>query len=413
MVDRTEFAHPQSYQQRKNLYLKHVRYWNHILLEERIDVFLALNVPHEMFDFVLYSLCKLYGIPTVIGYQTQVSDTILTMSDWERSADGLAERHGELRRKYRSVAEDAIELTGRFRRDYEKQTLAQKPTPFYMNAAPPAPPSLLARARGLAKLVADNRAKLPGRLLEADFWVERSRQLYETRRRAKEDRELLAAYDALAVEPNLERKYIYLALHYQPEMTTCPLGGVFVEQVLIAQLIAATLPDDVHLYIKEHPMQKRIVGRYAGYYDELHALPRTTLVPKSFDTYRLIDRAAAVATATGTVGWEALYREKPILLFGHNFYQYATGVFAVHSAEDCRAAMTRIFGEGFRPTRKDLKIFLKALEETSVEGYLTTEYGNVAQLSPEENQENVFRLLRDGIRTALTDRSKARVVSEN
>ena len=104
------------------------------------------------------------------------------------------------------------------------------------------------------------------------------------------DQEMLASYDAVAGDPDLERRFIYLALHYQPELTTCPLAGAFVEQTLMAQLLAATMPSDVYLYIKEHPMQKKLIGRYPGYYDALKSLPRTVLVKRSFDTFDLIDK---------------------------------------------------------------------------------------------------------------------------
>jgi hypothetical protein len=413
MADRLEQAYPQSYQQRKNLYLKHVRYWNHVLAEEQIDFYLGLNVPHETWDFVLYSLCRLHEIPTVFGFQTQVPDTILTMQDWERNGEDIGRRYSELARRHSDSSEEQIELVGRFRRDFERQTQREKPTPFYMNASPRPATSLLERVGGAARVLMDDPSLLKSRLLNPDFWIERSKRTYEARERRLLDQKMLEAYDAVATEPDLEQPFIYLALHYQPEMTTCPMAGAFVDQVLMAQLIAATMPDDVYLYVKEHPMQRTLLGRHVGYYDELGSLQRTVLVPRSFDTFELTNRCRAVATATGTVGWEALFREKPILLFGHNFYQYATGVFSIRTVDDGRSAMKRIFADGVRPTRKDVKLFLKALEDTTSEGYLTSEFGKVSQLSAERNGQNVLALLCGAVRRALTDRTTARSSNGN
>jgi hypothetical protein len=391
MCDRLEQAFPQSYQQRKNLYLKHVRYWNHVLLEEKIDFYLGLNVPHETWDFVVYSLCKLHGIPAIFGFQTQVTDTFVMLTDWERSLP-------DIERRYTAI-QGEVDLSGRFLRDYQRQTQTAKPTPFYMNSQPaPSGPSLVSRVTQVARVLGDDPSLVRNKLLNPSFWVDYSSRAVETRRRARLDQEMLDRYERAASPPDLGKKFIYLPLHYQPEMTTSPLAGAFVDQVLIAQLLAATMPQDVHLYIKEHPMQKKLLGRHPEYYDELRALPRTTLVPKGFDTYELMQKSAAVATATGTAGWEALFREKPVLLFGHNFYQYAAGVFQVHSTGDCRRAMQRIFAEGFRPTLAELRRFLKALETTTSEGYLTREYGKVTSLTPEQNQANVLAALVASVR---------------
>ncbi len=392
MCDRLEQAFPQSYQQRKNVYLKHVRYWNHVILEEKIDFYLGLNVPHETFDFVVYSLCKLHGIPAIFGFQTQVSDTFLMLTDWERSSPAIAQR-------YAALQGAEVELSGRFRRDYERQTSSAKPTPFYMNAQPrPVGPSITSRVTRVARVLGKDPSLVRSKLLNPGFWKEYSTRALETRQRARADQEMLARYEALSSPPDVSRKFIYLALHYQPEMTTSPLAGAFVDQGLIAQLIAATMPEDVHLYIKEHPMQKKQLGRYPEYYDELRALPRTTLVPKRFDTYELMQKSVAVATATGTAGWEALFREKPVLLFGHNFYQFAEGVFPIHRADDCRRAMTRIFKEGFHPSLKQLERFLAALSDTTYEGYLSAEYGTVSSLTPEQNEANVLAALLSAVR---------------
>jgi hypothetical protein len=402
MADRLEYDGALPYQQRKNLFLKHARYWNHVILQERIDLFLALNVPHETFDYVIYALCKLHGVPTQFFYQSQVPDTALPMNDWELSTVTIRQRYAELMHQYEHATEDEIAVVGRFKRDFERQTSKrEKPTPFYMNSTTtpaPAKPTLKARAARVVRMVENDASFVTTHLLNPKYYFDRLKHSYAVHERARLDRRAAQSYEALASTPDLNQRFIYLALHYQPELTTSPLAGAFVDQWLIAQLVAATMPADVHLYVKEHPMQQKLVGRYVGFYDELRRLPRTQLVPRSFDTYELIDRSSAIATATGTAGWEGLYRCKPVLLFGHPFYQYATGVYSIRSTEQCVSAMQRIFSEGFRPTRKDIKLYLKALEDTTVECYLSPEYGKVSSLSEETNRANLGKALREHVR---------------
>ena len=45
-------------------------------------------------------------------------------------------------------------------------------------------------------------------------------------------------------------------------------------------------------------------------------------MPRGFNSFRLQEHAEAIATVAGTAGFEALFREKPVIMFGHWFYQY-------------------------------------------------------------------------------------------
>ena len=53
-------------------------------------------------------------------------------------------------------------------------------------------------------------------------------------------------------------------------------------------------------------------------------------------------------------------------MFGHRFCQYAPGTSMIRSTADCRNAMERIFEKGETPSLRDIRLFLKAVEETSV-----------------------------------------------
>ncbi|MDD5740103.1 MAG: hypothetical protein PHO20_05050, partial [Candidatus Peribacteraceae bacterium] len=92
-------------------------------------------------------------------------------------------------------------------------------------------------------------------------------------------------------------------------------------------------------------------------------IPAVTFIPKETDTFQLIDHSLAVATATGTVSFEAFLRQKPVLMFGHYFYQYAPGVFRIRTSKDCEEALNAILHTQELIAERDVRIFLKALEE--------------------------------------------------
>lgn len=205
-------------------------------------------------------------------------------------------------------------------------------------------------------------------------------------------------YEEHAYEPDLSQKYIYLPLHYQPEATTSPLAGVFVNQLLIVQLLAYAIPEDFFIYVKEHPMQTGFY-RSIEFYKSLLNIPKVKLVPRNYNSFRLIENCVAVATATGTAGWEALFRKKPVLMFGHHFYQHAYGVFQISSLEDCQTAINQIINKEVKPELEHIEMFLKALEKIAILGYTMEEYREVSGISEEENIENLSKALISKIRS--------------
>ncbi|WP_460193317.1 capsular polysaccharide export protein, LipB/KpsS family [Thermosynechococcus sp. FA-CM-4201] len=169
---------------------------------------------------------------------------------------------------------------------------------------------------------------------------------------------------------NHEEKYIYFPLHYQPECTTSPLGDVFEDQLIAIEWILNSKPKDVILYIREHPAQNFDANtiRYKSLeiYQKIASMHHVKFISRNISTFELIRKSYAVATITGTVGLEAIYREKPVLMFGYHVHQYAPGVFPIRTLDDCGLAMEKIFKEGFKPSKRDVFFFLAALQETSV-----------------------------------------------
>ncbi len=245
------------------------------------------------------------------------------------------------------------------------------------------------------------------RLLTLDFWIVRvsknnlikSLRKHTVEQRYKEvltnlkRRQLFGFYDEHAVEPDLSQRYIYVALHYQPEATTMPLAGAFVNQLLIIELLAYCIPKDVFLYVKEHPYQDWPC-RSINFYESILKVPNVCLIRRNYNTFELSRYSIAVATATGTVGWEALFMQKPVLLFGTCFYQYASGVLKIKTLEDCRNAIYKIIHEGYKPNLYELRLFLKAMEQTCFLGGPQEYQIELSGLSKEESLKNLCENLK-------------------
>lgn len=109
-------------------------------------------------------------------------------------------------------------------------------------------------------------------------------------------------------------KYIYFPLHLHPETATLIWGRWIHNQIEIIKLLSRVLPDGYHILVKEH---KVAAGRRPLYfYKEIASLPKTYFINMEENSHEVIRKSAAVATISGTAGFESLCHKKNLLLFG-------------------------------------------------------------------------------------------------
>ena len=105
--------------------------------------------------------------------------------------------------------------------------------------------------------------------------------------------------------------YIFVPLHYQPERSTLPLGGLYADTVFLISQLSKAAPAGWKVIVKEHPMQwsyfkKGEQGRSIEDYAKILKLSNTILVPINTPSAQLIKSARLVCTIAGSSGWEAV-----------------------------------------------------------------------------------------------------------
>lgn len=132
--------------------------------------------------------------------------------------------------------------------------------------------------------------------------------------------------DSASVKPHLDRKYVYFGMHYEPERTSNPDGGEFHDQILAVTRLRSILPDDIAIYVKEHPSQlmasmRGVRGRSPLFYESVKNIRNVHVVDIDTPSIDLIRNAIFVSTITGTVALEAALLEKSALIFGDAWYK--------------------------------------------------------------------------------------------
>ncbi len=187
---------------------------------------------------------------------------------------------------------------------------------------------------------------------------------------------------------DLNRPFVYFALHLQPEMTTSSIGGMYVDQLLAIERIRMAIPADWYIYVKENPKQTYFM-RGQDFFKRLARIPNVIYVDKEIDTYRLLKHCKLVATITGTVGWEAITGGKSVLIFGDAWYKKFPGVFTYHDHIDIEQVVN------FKPDFQEVQAALDNLSRKMGVGIV--ESGFAAALSDythEKNYERIFQFLK-------------------
>ncbi len=412
MMNRADFTNlPVS--KKQQLFYGIAEYWQSILSDKRPDALIFIDIPHAMYNFVAYSVARKLGIKTLMFQLTRLPDRLLITTDYRAGSDRLHRAQAEGRGQNTSVEQLSQDIQTYLREQHDPTIDAR---PFDTKEIDERARQKIGFFPSFKKILKNLRAF---RLLRTTYYYLQSyanregKMLsladdgmnYKHKRVLKKNLRIKKRwqknYESLAKPADLHAPYVYIPLHYQPENSTSPAGGLFVDQIQLVKIVAASLPDGWRIYVKEHTSQwnpvdpRAHLGRYDGYSEALAAIPRVTLVNTNISSFTLIERARAVATVTGTAGWEALVRHKPSLVFGAAWYKSIEGAFPVSNVTTCRAALERI-RDGYQPDAQAFLNDLAALDRACIKGFQQqTIFQRVSRIPYDQNVQNLANALHE------------------
>lgn len=255
----------------------------------QIQQVLFENIPHEGFDFIVYTLAKYYKLRTIITNQTQFSDRFWIIEEVEDFGRFSIEPFSKYENINIELPENWFYVQNIKRSDY-----------FY-------------RLRDFLTDTCKDPKKLPVFAIKYHL----SRQYAAN---------LLSA-SKCEIDTGTD-EYIYFPLHMQPEMNVTSMGGfagLYSDQVLILETIRSIIPEHVKIVLKENPKQT-YKSRDQYFFERLKNLENTYFVSDESNSRELIAGSIGVVTLAGTAGWEALLLGKPCLTFGNAWYNSLPGV---------------------------------------------------------------------------------------
>lgn len=336
-----------SFYEKQTLYYNHIRFWNWYLKTNNINLILYLdNAPHFGYDYIIYQLAKIFGIKVILDAYTAMVDYKIFISDYTTNFESTKIDINNI--SHQSKFTDSLIEKEYFRLIQTDQS--QKKMPGYMYAAPRK--FLMTKQNKIKKLI--EYLSFDG----IDY-------LFRLRKNIKFESSLSKFYNANTTAPVYTEKYIYIPLHFQPEMTSSPLGYRFANQILQIQYLSYYSPNDYYLYIKEHPKQELYFKGF-DFYNELLKIPKVKLIKRSVSNYELTNNCVAISSLVGTAGWEGLFMNKPFIMFGNHFYKVASGVFYIKTPLDCEKAIKDITNNNFQIDQNQLKKVLLWMQDHAI-----------------------------------------------
>ena len=386
MMDRYQFTECLLiYEERINLYHKQLKFWYNYLVKEKIDVCFFAVIPHVVYDFVIYSLCKHLGLKTIMLYRLPVlprkNVSLYVLKDINEHIPGLKASYQK-----HLKSSTPLSLTPRMsayldlKEGNENKTFS----------------GIVSSSKDLGKYF--QIGKYLNYIKYKASWLKQWIKLWgapiDIFYRSIYNLSMLGmGKPVYTVDPELTCKFIFVSLHYQPECTTCPMGGAFVHQDLMIEILMKAVPSDVKIYIKPHPRE----GMSKKLFKRLQADSRTVFIDPDLNSFKLIKDSLAIATITGTAGWEGFLNNKTILMFGSYFYQDAPGVYKVKSFSDVKHALKIILHKKEVTSDQMVVAFLKAVEENSFPGFVDSRYSPLSGLTDEENCTNIANAISSAI----------------
>lgn len=375
MMDRLDpLGNQFSFQERRYFFQDLLGSWLAYIDQYGLDVVISPSIPHRVFDYALYVACIMREIKFLMFQMVPFGSNSIIIEDLEsikavkasdlKKIDECRKPSFYILDKIDKAKEDYSSAIPKYMVEHHKNDMLTIEKLVKKVVKPIA--KILLSSIGFYEKRADTywveKGKLPQESCYShlDFYITKIR-------RALKVKHMRHQYESL-LSKSLPSKFILLGLHYQPEETSCPTGGSYVDQISLLKVLDEVLPKDIYILVKEHRSQfyshqESASGRDGSFYQRLGGISnRVAYASVDANPFELIDNAIATVTISGTIGWESAIRGTPVLVFGRAWYEDMPRVHKVKSKDEITRIWPFVLAEHGEDMHADILKFHYLLE---------------------------------------------------
>ena len=188
-----------------------------------------------------------------------------------------------------------------------------------------------------------------------------------------------------------DKKFLLFPLHTEPESKILAQNPFYSNQITLIENVARSIPINFVLYVKEHPIQKTKLWRSVEDYKKIIALPNVKLVHPSVDSQELISKSQGIVVISGSVGFEALFYKKPIILFGDEYYEGLSMVTKITSLTTLPEVIKNTLSN-FKFNNKELNALMQIINNQTISVPYFSIMKDGIMLSSIQRNKNDFNL---------------------
>jgi hypothetical protein len=403
MMDRMDAtAYSFNYTQRVQLYYNILEFILNYIEKNQPDIIIFAETPHSVFTYLLYAVAVENSIEILRFSPTHIDGKTFIISSLDSKPKEFDKVYLEIASK-QYISQEVEDYLAKINHRYDNAV------PYYMkniinaNSRNLSHKLLLSFLKSIEYLFKFKKRegyyKIKNRTIRDSFSNQNLAfsffrgTIYKIKLQKEYEKYVKLSLNSF----DLNKKFIYFPLQYQPEKSTSPEGEFFSDQFLAINMLSKLSQGRFEIYLKEHisqfsPKLKGEQGRVLDFYRELSLLDGVVFVDVKVDSFTLIDKSIAVSTITGTAGFESVVRSKPSIIFGYPWYRDCHGIFFVKNIKLLREFLDQIL-DGYKVDSKRVKYFLESIFQLSREIYINPSNLIARRDSRHNNQKSIIKLI--------------------
>ncbi len=329
----------------KNFYLSHLYFFFDFFKKKKINIVFFDSTPHFPIQFVVYLIAKILRIKLLILHRTDITNCYILKKDIKpihlikihsNNKNSLLKINNYFKDKNISIWKQRSNLLN-------KRSLKKNHNIFLLE--------LFVLLEFSLKIIYQETLDLfKIKTTESIFYYSKIsflKKIYYKISFIRKYQLINKFLDNISIEPNLNSKFIFFGLHFQPERSTLPEGGKYFDQYKAIKILSMSVDKDTVIYVKEHPRQidlfpdlRKFNSRNINFYSKLLKLKNVYFVKTSFSSDTLVKKSFLNSTITGSIGSDSLRFKKPVILFAQSWYSMSNLCRVVNNVKSCKNAIS-------------------------------------------------------------------------
>jgi len=160
-------------------------------------------------------------------------------------------------------------------------------------------------------------------------------------------------------------KFLYFPLQSEPEASILVNTPFYTNQITLIETIAKAIPINSILYVKEHPLQKIKLWRSIDDYKKILEIPNVKLLHPKMNAQEILEKSQGVISISGATGFEALFYQKPVILFGDEHYDKLSMVTKIEVINDLPKKIRNVL-LNFKFDEREFGIYMEILKQFAI-----------------------------------------------